>query len=535
MSIDAAKRGIIALLLNKPTTPDRATSKERLFDQLLADGHKRTDLEAALFELKTDGLVGVREHVESLPPPDSLLGDIPDGVFLTPLPKGEPRRIAYDIVWPLSALQEQYTNLRKGTGGMAASGAMSDDIDVIVRRAAEEEAQREEARRRESNERVRQGSVWDLFRQLEVFENGSSLPGEEARYADLLIRLCKEARAAGLASGLPDRTANDDGSRLALKVLQLAFAGNGAAISEVLRQVRQAPKTLGRQLVSALLDLLRYEILGRCAPPAGEGAAADQGGQAEGESAPRDQGDTGQPEGGEPSADCAAAQSHQEAPTYTFPPERLDPSRCPGCKAVVPEEHSLLPRVQCLSCGSWELHTGVLVGAVAGPPGTPPVILRHASPYWQPLLPDRQPSRGDMGREEERQQQVAGEGSPHDRGETGGAEGGGTDCSQGPAGQAEETDQPTTSVAAEEAGGLTDRQRSILETMLEHEITSERRRKTREGVVRLINRTHRPQTYSHDFSALVRRGYLQSREGPKGGMWLTLAGRAEAERLRASN
>ena len=87
----------------------------------------------------------------------------------------------------------------------------------------------------------------------------------------------------------------------------------------------------------------------------------------------------------------------------------------------------------------------------------------------------------------------------------------------------------------EEAGELTDRQRSILETMLEHEITSERRRKTRAEVVRLINRTHKAQSYNRDFAALVKRGFLHSREGPRGGVWLTPIGKTEAQRIRSRN
>jgi DNA-binding IscR family transcriptional regulator len=71
--------------------------------------------------------------------------------------------------------------------------------------------------------------------------------------------------------------------------------------------------------------------------------------------------------------------------------------------------------------------------------------------------------------------------------------------------------------------------------MLEHEITSERRRKKRADIVRLINRTHKSQSYGRAFSGLVKRGYLRSLEGPNGGYWLTSAGGAEAERLRSSD
>jgi hypothetical protein len=81
---------------------------------------------------------------------------------------------------------------------------------------------------------------------------------------------------------------------------------------------------------------------------------------------------------------------------------------------------------------------------------------------------------------------------------------------------------------------LTDRQRLILETMLENEITGHRRRKNRADIVKLVNRTHNPAAYGRDFAVLVKHGYLKSVEGPKGGVCLTGQGKAEAQRLRQS-
>src|SRR5262249_8432220 len=82
---------------------------------------------------------------------------------------------------------------------------------------------------------------------------------------------------------------------------------------------------------------------------------------------------------------------------------------------------------------------------------------------------------------------------------------------------------------------LTDRQRMILEAMLENEITSERRRMSRAKVVTLVNRNHNAQNYSRDFAALVKSHLLCSREGPAGGVWLSPQGKAEAHRLRTSS
>src|SRR5262249_28876676 len=95
----------------------------------------------------------------------------------------------------------------------------------------------------------------------------------------------------------------------------------------------------------------------------------------------------------------------------------------------------------------------------------------------------------------------------------------------------EQADCATPPIDDIEDRDLSDRQRWILETMLEHEITSERRRRSRAAVVRLINHTHKPLSYSRDFAALVKRGSLQSREGCSGGVWLAPQGRAEAQRL----
>jgi hypothetical protein len=102
------------------------------------------------------------------------------------------------------------------------------------------------------------------------------------------------------------------------------------------------------------------------------------------------------------------------------------------------------------------------------------------------------------------------------------------------AGAGEGTGENGTPTAPEEVG-LTDRQMLILETMLEHEITSDKRRKNRQAIVRKVNRTHNWRTYSRDFAALVKLGYLKSREGPHGGMWLTPQGMTEAVRLRLEN
>jgi hypothetical protein len=120
--------------------------------------------------------------------------------------------------------------------------------------------------------------------------------------------------------------------------------------------------------------------------------------------------------------------------------------------------------------------------------------------------------------------------------------GAGRTSGQGGAGQTEGasgSDERTAPIleggdaAGEGDAGPTDRQCLILETMSEQEITSKRRRKTRAEVVRLINRTHKPQTYNRAFAALVKSGHLRSLVGHAGGVWLTPEGTAESNRLRS--
>jgi hypothetical protein len=111
MSVNAIKKAIAARLLNLPATPQGAVGKDALFAELKAEGHTATDLEAALFEMRGDGLVDTKERVEHSPPSGSLLSEIPDGVFLTPWPKAEPTEYRYWVVWALPPLQDWWKRL----------------------------------------------------------------------------------------------------------------------------------------------------------------------------------------------------------------------------------------------------------------------------------------------------------------------------------------------------------------------------------------------------------------------------------------
>jgi hypothetical protein len=97
--------------------------------------------------------------------------------------------------------------------------------------------------------------------------------------------------------------------------------------------------------------------------------------------------------------DAWSPESDSPAPTHAeLPPEHYDAGSCPGCKAPVPSEYATLPKVCCSACGRWELHTGLSVNPVAGPPGTPPSIVRLHAPLWRPIPPAlAEPRRGAQG------------------------------------------------------------------------------------------------------------------------------------------
>jgi hypothetical protein len=75
---------------------------------------------------------------------------------------------------------------------------------------------------------------------------------------------------------------------------------------------------------------------------------------------------------------------------------------------------------------------------------------------------------------------------------------------------------------------LTDRQRLILETMLDMELISEVRKETHRVIVERINPQHDPDNYKHDFAVLRSKGLTDSIRGPDGGVWLTEKGGLQA-------
>jgi hypothetical protein len=540
MSTEAAKQALAALLLNTLTTPEGAIPLELLFSRLQGEGHKETALEAALFELRTEELVRVEERVEVSTPEHSLLHDIPDDVFLTPLPKPEPTTTTYRIVWPLPALQEWW---KRQSGqpsimeGAAAQANPSYTLGELIRELEGHErafAENSRTADRVESEQGSLGAVWwrvqaaalrfqpDPARmsgidRIEVLcdeiANGKGLTAANVR--QLRARLCRLKRwslqnadnrslveaADALEAATPDqpepmmpsrspadpvryeipahstsepppngpaqweadpvqalqrlRDCTCDAANLVIEAHRWArLASSGQSMADIAQEPRcalyqaiveaqaiwfdtPAARYLDRPEGPVNLDHLEGQTVGRVSGschhdlalslavgllrwieeslPAADYVAAMRYYTAAGDH-------VGQHLAGlvaQVRCECQRGIARWKAegiPTLqgsNFSAEKLDPSRCPGCKAPVPEEYSTLAKVPCLSCRRWELHTGLLVIPVAASPGTPPEIVRHSAPFWQAILPDPPESgggKGEKGQEKEKTE----EGSPLD-------------------------------------------------------------------------------------------------------------------------
>jgi hypothetical protein len=114
-------------------------------------------------------------------------------------------------------------------------------------------------------------------------------------------------------------------------------------------------------------------------PPASESTAAEQ--------PPTVASNDHQPPSPGSPADMRGDGSGPAPAQLSFPPDRLNPSRCPGCKTPVDDELSTRPLVPCSACGRWELHTGLAMMPQTGPPGTAPKVAQLHAPWWQRRLP----------------------------------------------------------------------------------------------------------------------------------------------------
>jgi hypothetical protein len=108
------------------------------------------------------------------------------------------------------------------------------------------------------------------------------------------------------------------------------------------------------------------------------------------------------------------------------------------------------------------------------------------------------------------------------------AEGTGADSDQGEAKQAEGADEGTSPQE------LSDREKEILQALQVLKADGERRRVSRQKAARKTDPGCKPSTYNKAISSLVKRGFVESRSGPGGGIWLTPAGVVAAEALKGS-
>ena len=83
----------------------------------------------------------------------------------------------------------------------------------------------------------------------------------------------------------------------------------------------------------------------------------------------------------------------------------------------------------------------------------------------------------------------------------------------------------------ESVADMSDRQKLLLENMLEKGITSLRTRKTRAQIVKATNRSWKENRCNHDFARLSENGYIKTEISPKGGCYLTAKGKAAAEQI----
>jgi hypothetical protein len=261
-------------------------------------------------------------------------------------------------------------------------------------------AQRQEAQRARERNQQEQSALESRNSVIEAFDRvrHCSLPAlqtELGRGVDLsvlrqrmaghLVPLAQLLCAKGLLSYYDSPVnvpKNREEARLfALQIVRLAASGEPEPVVRLLEEAEKVP--FGDDVYEWLRRDLAFEIYPRLLiSPRGRAGRAGQGGLIRGVRGN--------------SVDQAALPVAR-LPQVSGP--RLDPSRCPGCQAPVPEEYSTLPEVPCLNCGRWELYTGVGVVPTAGPPGTPPGIFRSCAPFWQPLLPGqlKPPPRGGKG------------------------------------------------------------------------------------------------------------------------------------------
>jgi hypothetical protein len=82
---------------------------------------------------------------------------------------------------------------------------------------------------------------------------------------------------------------------------------------------------------------------------------------------------------------------------------------------------------------------------------------------------------------------------------------------------------------------LTDKQRHILESLLDLDATGPNKRQTLKAIISRFNRRADPDNYKHEAAELRKSTLINAKAGPDGGYWLTVRGRQIAEQFKAEN
>jgi hypothetical protein len=325
MFLDAAKLAIAKRLIGNPTSAQGAVDINWLFDELVREGHLKSDLCAALYEMAEGGLLCKEVQRRRYDPPRPL---VPHPASWTDMHFNKPTFREVEVVWPQPALRSWWAAFTSAAARAESGSATARPVVPVTPTdfAAVTAALREllDVLNTQSPEQARVSAVFDV---LQRSLGGSDQPS---------------ARAAVLGNTrIPDTTKS--------KLLML-FADYASVIHLGLATDRHADPKLVVDFRAHLGDVIHLLQ----APTAKAGVAASVGWPA--------------------------------TTSPSFPKEWTDPSHCPSCKTATPDEVRFVGRYVCKSCGRFQLETGVLVSPV-GAPDAPPVVAQTHSAYWQPTAP----------------------------------------------------------------------------------------------------------------------------------------------------
>jgi hypothetical protein len=264
MPVIAAKQAIGARLLNCPTTPEGAVGKDALFAALESEGHIRTDLEAALFEMR-DELVQLDERVEwSQPDLSSPYWQMPEDV--RGVPKPQPEKLSFQVVWPLPALRDWYKQ-----HGLTPK-SLDADVQAILDRARQKQNLSFEAQRTFEANQQRLGRAWHAWSRVRSFR-GDAIPDRLTglplwrRYSELIVELGKVLKTDGWQSAVDAVSPGEDAKTYAIALLRKAMEGDFDAVYGMVHQSVDTALHFSLEADSWLREGLMYEVLGVQRPP----------------------------------------------------------------------------------------------------------------------------------------------------------------------------------------------------------------------------------------------------------------------------